>query len=119
MRLLDTPPDPHIDALLRTAQRLFGVSSTLVTLVDTDRQWFKGRIGANNLEGPRNVSFCGHTILSEDILHVPDAFDDERFVDNPRYSGTPLCVFTPVLPCMLLMVTASGPFACMTRRRAN
>ena len=93
MRLLDTPPDPHIDALLRTAQRLFGVSSTLVTLVDTDRQWFKGRIGANNLEGPRNVSFCGHTILSEDILHVPDAFDDERFVDNPAVLGYPFVRF--------------------------
>lgn len=93
MQLLDTPPDPHIDALLRTAQRLFGVSSTLVTLIDTDRQWFKGRIGANNLEGPRNVSFCGHTILSEDILHVPDAFDDERFFDNPAVLGYPFVRF--------------------------
>ena len=37
MQLLDTPPDPHIDALLRIAQRMFGVGSTLVTLIDPDR----------------------------------------------------------------------------------
>lgn len=93
MQLLDTPPDPHIDALLRIAQRLFGVSSTLVTLIDADRQWFKGRIGATNLEGPRNVSFCGHTILSEDILYVQDAYADERFFDNPAVTGYPFVRF--------------------------
>ena len=37
MQLLDTPPDPHIDALLRIAQRMFGVGSTLVTLIDSVR----------------------------------------------------------------------------------
>ncbi|ONM45889.1 hypothetical protein BXT89_00915 [Halopseudomonas pachastrellae] len=93
MQLLDTPPDPHIDALLRIAQRLFGVSSTLVTLIDTDRQWFKGRIGATDLEGPRDVSFCGHTILSEDILYVQDAHSDERFFDNPAVTGYPFVRF--------------------------
>ncbi|WP_321348355.1 sensor domain-containing diguanylate cyclase [Halopseudomonas oceani] len=89
MKLLDTPPDPHIDALLRIAQRLFGVGSALVSLIDTDRQWFKARIGTTSLEGPRNISFCGHTILSEDILYVQDALVDERFVDNPAVTGHP------------------------------
>lgn len=93
MQLLDTPPDPHIDALLRIAQRMFGVGSTLVTLIDSDRQWFKGRIGATNLEGPRNVSFCGHTILSDDILYVQDAHADERFFDNPAVTGYPFVRF--------------------------
>ena len=98
MQLLDTPPDPHIDALLRIAQRLFGVGSTLISLIDADRQWFKGRIGANNLEGPRSTSFCGHTILFDEILYVPDALDDERFADNPAVTGYPFVRFYAGIP---------------------
>ena len=98
MQLLDTPPDPHIDALLRIAQRLFGVGSVLISLIDAQRQWFKGRIGANNLEGPRSTSFCGHTILSDEILYVQDALRDERFSDNPVVTGYPFVRFYAGIP---------------------
>ena len=89
MKLLDTPPDPHIDALLRITQRLFGVGSALVSLIDTDRQWFKARIGTTSLEGPRNISFCGHTILSEDILYVQDALVDIKASNNQPITEEP------------------------------
>ena len=56
--LLDTPPDPYVDALLRIAKSAFGVRSVLVSLIDSERQWYKSRIGILSLEGPRSTSFC-------------------------------------------------------------
>lgn len=81
--------EERFDRITRLAQRLFGVSTALVTLVDEDRQWFKSRIGIDLTETPRDISFCGHAILGDDVMMVPDATKDERFVDNPFVVGSP------------------------------
>ena len=97
--LLDTPAEQRFDAVTRTAKRLFDVPIALITLVDAERQWFKSRVGLEVGETPRSVSFCGHAILDEKPLIVPDARRDERFADNPLvldephirfYAGQPL-----------------------------
>lgn len=61
----------------------------LVSLVDADRQWFKSKQGMEFCETPRSASFCGHTILEERPMVVPDASQDERFRDNPLVTGDP------------------------------
>ena len=85
--VLDTLPEERFDRLTRTARRLFGVSIALVSLIDHDRQWFKSRQGLDALETPRNISFCGHAILSHEALVVEDATADVRFADNPLVTG--------------------------------
>lgn len=101
LNILDTPPEERFDRLTRLARRLFGVPIALVSLVDEDRQWFKSAMGFPVKETPREISFCGHAILGDDILTVPDATLDERFRDNPLvtdepkirfYAGCPLTV---------------------------
>ncbi|MBV9124524.1 MAG: response regulator [Planctomycetes bacterium] len=87
LNLLDTPPEPRFDRITRLAGRLFGVPIALVTLVDADRQWFKSAQGLCLGEMPRDISFCGHAILSPDGLVVPDTLLDERFADNPLVLG--------------------------------
>lgn len=87
--LLDSEQEDRFDRITRLAQRLFGVSTALVSLVDEDRQWFKSRIGMDVPETPRDISFCGHAILSDDVLMIPDATKDERFSDNPLVIGSP------------------------------
>lgn len=89
LNVLDTPPEERFDRLTRLAKRLFGVPISLVSLIDTDRQWFKSSMGLAMTETARNVSFCGHAILQEDMLIVPNALDDERFHDNPLVTGDP------------------------------
>ena len=89
LNILDTSPEERFDRLTRLAKRLFNVPIALISLVDADRQWFKSCQGLDATETPRNVSFCGHAILDDDILMVPDAALDERFHDNPLVVGDP------------------------------
>lgn len=89
LNILDTEPEERFDRLTRMAKRLFSVPIAQVTLVDTDRQWFKSSVGVEASETPREFSFCAHAILGNDILLVPDARDDKRFSDNPLVVGDP------------------------------
>lgn len=85
--LLDSGPEARFDALTRTACRMFGVPTALISLVDEHRQWFKSREGLDATETPREVSFCGHAILGERVFVVEDATRDDRFADNPLVTG--------------------------------
>ncbi|WP_341908837.1 PAS domain-containing protein [Polaromonas sp. YR568] len=99
LMVLDTEPEPIFDALARAASSVCGTPIGLLTLIEQDRQWFKARVGVDVAEVPRNISFCAHTVLGDDLIEVPDATDDARFAANPLvtdapgfrfYAGTPL-----------------------------
>lgn len=87
--ILDTPSEERFDRLTRLAKRVFQVDIALVSLVDEKRQWFKSRQGLDVSETAREVSFCGHSILGDDTLVVPDTLTDPRFSDNPLVTGEP------------------------------
>jgi len=88
--LLDSLPEERFDRITRLAKAMFKVPISLVSLVDEDRQWFKSNQGlAGATETPRDHAFCSHAILTDDIMVVPDALQDERFADNPLVEGSP------------------------------
>ena len=89
LALLDTEAEERFDRITRTAVRLFGVPTALVSLVDDCRQWFKSKQGLGVTETSRDISFCGHAILGTVALVVPDALADPRFADNPLVTGPP------------------------------
>ncbi len=91
--LLDTEPEDRFDRLTRLARRLFDVPMALVTLVDSDRQWFKSADGLAQRELPRDTSFCGHAILGDEVMCIPDTRADPRFADNPLVTGAPYIRF--------------------------
>ena len=87
LQILDTATEQRFDRYTRLARKLFDVPVALISLVDTNRQWFKSRCGVDIEETPRDVSFCGHAILQDTVFLVPDATKDPRFADNPMVTG--------------------------------
>jgi two-component system, sensor histidine kinase and response regulator len=85
--ILDTPEESAFDDLTRLVAEICAVPIALITLIDLDRQWFKSRVGVDHKETPRNISFCGYTLLQADLLVVEDAAADPRFADNPMVCG--------------------------------
>jgi diguanylate cyclase (GGDEF)-like protein len=85
--ILDTEPERAFDRITSIAVKLFNVPIALVSLVDADRQWFKSSCGLGKTQTPRDLAFCSYTILSDDVLCVPDATRDKRFAKNPLVTG--------------------------------
>ncbi len=89
LRILDTPSEDRFDRITRIAKRMFRTDICLVSLVDSNRQWFKSKQGLGACETSREISFCGHAILASEIMIVNDAAMDERFCDNPLVTDEP------------------------------
>ena len=88
-RILDTAAEAEFDDFTQLAAHICGVPTALISLVDSDRQWFKSRVGFDGTGSARDIAFCGHAILESDVFEVGDAFMDERFRDNPMVTGSP------------------------------
>jgi two-component system, sensor histidine kinase len=91
--ILDTPPERQLDEVAAIASSMFQTPIALVSLVDDERQWFKARIGLDAAQTSRDVSFCAHAILSNSVLCVNDALEDDRFADSPLVLGPPYIRF--------------------------
>ena len=89
LNILDTPPEERFDRLTRLAKRVFNVPYVTISMIDTHRQWFKSVQGLTMCQTSRDISFCAHAILFDDVLYVENALKDERFSDNPVVIGDP------------------------------
>lgn len=88
-KILDTKEDVAFDQLVEMASKICDVPIALVSLIDSDRQWFKANVGLDAKETPRDISFCGHAIHQKDIFIINEASLDERFKGNPLTTGYP------------------------------
>ena len=99
--ILDTEPEDRFDRYTAGISAELDVPVALVSLVDTDRQWFKSRHGLDLTETPRDMSLCAHAILEPDVLEVPDTLADPRFAENPFVVNHPRVRFYAGMPLTL------------------
>ncbi len=98
--LLDTAPSEAFDRITRMAARLFDLPIAAVSLTDSDRQWFKSRVGVEHTSIPRLRAPCGGVADSAAMLVIPDLLADEYFRDSHLagagvrfYAGAPLTTY--------------------------
>ena len=102
--VLDTESDPACDAIVALAARICAIPIALISLVDTNRQWFKARHGLDVSETPIELAFCAYAVLQSEIFIVSDTWEDARFARHPLVIGEPHIRFYAGVP----LVTDEG-----------
>lgn len=101
LHLLDSAPRASFDTITALAANLCQTPIALITLIDSDRQWFLSRQGMEDIvQTSRSEAFCAHAIcLPDPVMEVRNATTDPRFADNPFvtaaagvrfYAGAPI-----------------------------
>ncbi len=102
LQVLDTPPEQAFDQLTRLTARTCGASMAAISLIDTDRVWFKSTTGLGDMrELPREGSLCAASLADDDVTEVEDVWTDARFADSPLVSGPPFVRFYAGAPLRL------------------
>ncbi len=116
-QLLDTPGEELFDSFARLAAQICGTPISLISLIDSDRQWFKSNIGLEDVtETSREVAFCDHAIRSEHLFEITDARKDERFAQNPLVTGDSHLRFYAGVPLITSEGAALGTLCVLDRR---
>lgn len=81
--------------IVNLARETFKVNVALISLLDDECQYFKSEVGMTALglrnmeQMPRDISFCGHTILNKAPLVILDCSKDWRMASNPLVVNPP------------------------------
>ena len=98
-QILDTDSEPVFDDITTLASEICQTPISLITLIDSGRQWFKSNHGLEVRETPRDFAFCAQALNRQnEVMIVPDSRKDERFAGNPLVTGSPYVIFYTGVP---------------------
>jgi signal transduction histidine kinase len=115
--LLDTMSEADYDDITNIAAEICNMPTSLISIIDKERQWFKSKVGMEPQETSRDVAFCAHAILNpEEMLIVKDPANDDRFHDNPLVTGAPHIGFYAGVPLVNNRGNALGTLCVMDNK---
>ncbi len=77
--ILDTPAEPEFDDVTQVAAAVCGTSRAAIGLAESDRIWFKSKLGIPFSEVPRSASACNLVLAGQETLVITDlAQEDHR-----------------------------------------
>ncbi len=88
-KIMDTGVEQDFNEIVELASKICNKPISLISLVDSQRQWFKARVGLDVTETPVSIAFCKHAIEKNNVFIVEDATKDDRFRNNPLVTGSP------------------------------
>lgn len=102
-RVLNTDEEPAFERLTELVKLFFDVPIATISFIDEHTQYLKSPHGMGDIRTTkREMSICNYTILTDDVLLVPDLLEDPRFIYNPFvvdepylrfYAGAPIIIY--------------------------
>jgi PAS domain S-box-containing protein len=96
--ILDTEVEAEFDEIVQAASAACGMPVSLISLLDSNRQWFKAETGFGLRETPLSSSICAYTAEQREVFVIPDTTQDPRTADNPLVTGAPHVRFYAGVP---------------------
>ncbi len=87
--ILDTPPEPAFDRIVRLIKRTFDIPIAIVSVIDAHRQWYKAYDGMSNSEAALGDTFCRFTMIDGKSMIICNATEDARVSGSPYVTGGP------------------------------
>jgi len=84
---LKVSKEKEIQEIVELAAEICQTPTALITLLDHDTQYIKFKVGCDLETTTRQDAFCNHVIEQYEVMIVPDALKDERFVNSSLVTG--------------------------------
>lgn len=89
LEILDTAREAAFDEAVELVQIFCRTDGALISLIDTERQWFKAGFGFDASETPLNQSVCVHCLDTDGVVEIRDMTKDDRTRSNPLVIDKP------------------------------
>lgn len=114
-QILDTAPEPAFDDLVFLAAQSCDTPIALINLIDSNRQWFKAKVGLDVQEMPIDIGFCPICVQQGDVLIIPDTLADEQFATSAVVTAEPYVRFYAGIPLIVPGGEAIGTLCVIDR----
>lgn len=117
--ILDSLEEEDYNNIVNLAAFICDTPIALISLVDKNRVWFKAKLGLEDREASRDIAFCSHAILKDELLIIPDTSKDNRFKENPLVTGPLEINFYTGAPILTSEGLAIGTLCVMDHKPRN
>ena len=101
-QVLNNNEEPAFARLTELAKLFFNMPVVAITFMDEETQYLKSVHGLDGIcTTSRKVAICNYTVLSDEVLVLPDLTEDSRFSQNPLVTEAPYLRFYAGAPIIM------------------